>query len=64
MKKDSYIIGSIQQGIVNFAQLPVQHLDEYTAKQEAEHLAKLHPNKKFMVCKIIGTCSQNLITWE
>lgn len=65
--RDKYIIGSQHKttGLLSVtASAPMQHYDLHTAQQEAARLAKVCPEKKFIVFKTEAIASVNEVNWE
>lgn len=66
VKEKEYIIGSIHKTtkVMSISAQPTVHTDINVAKKEAERLAKLHIDKKFVVLKFEGICSAENVVWK
>lgn len=64
--KGDLIIGSIHKttGALSFSANPKVQPNFLTASQEAERLAKLNTEKKFVVVEVKGIVSVNNVAWE
>lgn len=66
MKTGNYIIGSITKSNGRFSttEYPATHSTRPEAVREAERLAKIAPEKKFVVLSIDGIVHFNDVVWE
>lgn len=66
MKQEQYIVGSITKlgNVWSITHHPVIHHDMTAAKIEAARLAKLNPEKKFVVLKVEGIVAVADVVWE
>lgn len=66
LQTGDWMIGSITKatGVFSAAQGPARHLNEYSARKEAERLAGIDKSKKFVVLKVAGIASVSDINWE
>lgn len=64
MKTGNFIIGTIDHlGRFSVTATPYQHASRVGANKEAERLAKLSPNKSFIVLQISGACKAQTVSW-
>ena len=40
-----------------------RHMDEQSARAEAERLAQVHPGKEFWVLRSVGSCRHSAVRW-
>lgn len=59
-----FIVSSVIDGVHSISTKPVYHDTEAAAKREAERLAKLSPNKEFVVFKRIASVKATGVTWS
>lgn len=66
LKKGDLIIGSQNKTTseISFSKEPKVQPNFLAAQQEAERLARVSPEKKFVVCEVKGVCSVKSTIWE
>lgn len=65
MKTGNFIIGSLDaQNKFSATSDPKSHTTRSSAVHEAERLAKLHPQKSFVVLEISGIVQASQVVWR